>query len=241
MLFQNARVARRGSVGRQEKSTGGNRFGSAGRFRKVNEPLRDTDREPEQLQSLATFKAEAWPLLPSLLRVALVLTGDHDHAEDLVQETMMRAYRHIASYRPGTNMKAWLMTILRRTHIDLHRREARRVSTVAFEPSDLESLVPASPETEPADQSAAWSNPDELLNRFDDELIEDALRQLPDAMRWVLLLVDVEQMSVADTAAALDVPEGTVKSRASRARTRLRELLHPLALDRGWLREPQEG
>jgi RNA polymerase sigma-70 factor (ECF subfamily) len=204
----------------------------------VNEPLRDTDSETEQPRNLATFKAEAWPLLPSLLRVALVLTRDRDRAEDLVQETMMRAYRHIASYRPGTNMKAWLMTILRRTHIDLHRRDARRVSTVAFDPSDLEAIAPA---PEPAETDTAWSDPDELLARFDDESIEDALRELPDAMRWVLLLVDVEQMSIAEAAAALDVPEGTVKSRASRARTRLRELLHPVAQQRGWLTEPQGG
>ena len=161
----------------------------------MNGPLRDTDSEPEQTATLATFKAEAWPLLPSLLRVALVLTRDLDQAEDLVQETMMRAFRHIASYRPGTNMKAWLMTILRRTHIDLHRRDARRVSTVAFDPSDLEAIAPASPETTPT-SAAAWSEPDDLLDRFDDESIEDALRVLPDPMRWVLLLVDVEQMSV---------------------------------------------
>lgn len=153
----------------------------------------------------------------------------------------MRAIKHIASYRPGTNMKAWLMTILRRTHIDLHRRESRRVSTVAFEPSDLEAIAPAPPETGPASQDTAWSEPDELLARFDDESIENALRELPDAMRWVLLLVDVEQMSVAEAAEVLDVPVGTVKSRASRARTRLRTLLYPLALERGWLHETQGG
>lgn len=149
----------------------------------------------------------------------------------------MRAIKHIASYRPGTNMKAWLMTILRRTHIDLHRRESRRVSTVAFEPSDLEAIAPAADPTD----DAAWSEPDELLARFDDESIENALRELPDFMRWVLLLVDVEQMSVAEAAEVLDVPVGTVKSRASRARTRLRTLLHPLALERGWLHEAQGG
>lgn len=203
----------------------------------MNEPLRDSDSDPNQPATLATFKAEAWPLLPSLLRVALVLTRNPHHAEDLVQETMMRAIKHIASYRPGTNMKAWLMTILRRTHIDLHRRESRRVSIVGFEPSDLEAIAFAA---DPTDDTA-WSEPDELLARFDDESIENALRELPDVMRWVLLLVDVEQMSVAEAAEVLDVPVGTVKSRASRARARLRTLLHPLALERGWLHKAQGG
>ncbi len=178
------------------------------------------------------FKDEAWPLLPSLLRVALLLTQNQDEAEDLVQETMMRAYRHIASYRQGTNMKAWLMTIMRRLHIDLYRRDTRRLSTVGLEPSDLEGMAVA-PET--AHQAPAWSEPDELLSRFEDEAMENALRELPEHMRWVLLLLDVEQLGVAEAAAALDVPEGTVKSRASRARARFRELLEPLAQQRGWL------
>lgn len=222
----------------------GNRPVAFKRSGKVDEPLVEAEPESEPTSEpaadLATFKAEAWPLLPSLLRVARVLTRDPDRAEDLVQETMMRACRHMASYRRGTHMKAWLMTILRRTHIDLHRRESRRVSTVGFDPSDLEAAF-AAPAAGPSEQNADWSEPDELLARFDDESMEEALRELPAAMRWVLLLVDVEQMSVADAALALQVPEGTVKSRASRARTRLRERLEPVARRRGWLAKPQGG
>lgn len=215
----------------------GNQTAPTQRLRKVNDLLRTTNDDPDQAEGLRTFKAEAWPLLPSLLRVAVILTHDPDRAEDLVQETMMRGFRHIATYRPGTNMKAWLMTILRRTHIDLYRRDKRRVPTVSYEPRALAAIAPADDAPSPAD----WSEPDELLDRFDDASIEAALRRLPDPMRWVLLLVDIEQMTVAEAAVSLDVPVGTVKSRASRARTRLRVLLDPVARERGWLHEPQGG
>lgn len=175
------------------------------------------------------FRAEAWPLLPALLRVARLLTRDAHEAEDLVQETMVRAFRHLGTFESGTNMKAWLMTILRRTQIDLYRREARRLST-----GSLDAMA-EDPAADPVASDEAWREPDELLDRFDDEAIEEALCSLPDEMRWTLLLVDVEQMSVSEAAEALGVAPGTIKSRASRARARLRDALAPEARRRGWL------
>jgi len=177
------------------------------------------------------FRAEAWPLLPSLLRVARMLCRDEHAAEDLVQETMMRAYRHIEIFKPGTNMKAWLMTILRRTNIDLHRRDQRRIDAGSLDAygAEVAALSPT--------QNEQWSNPSELLDRFEDEAIESALRSLAEPMRWTLLLVDVEQMSVPEAAAVLDTAEGTIKSRASRARAQLREALWPEAVRRGWTKE----
>jgi len=183
------------------------------------------------------FRDEAWPLLPSLLRVARLLTHDEHAAEDLVQETMMRAYRHIETFQPGTHMKAWLMTILRRTHVDRHRQSSRRVEAGSL---DAIAHEPAAPSAAP-EPTGAWTNPDELLGRFDDGAIESALRGLPEPMRWVLLLVDVERMSVAEAAEALDVPAGTVKSRASRARSQLRDALLPVAEARGWVARSAEG
>ncbi|MEO0965298.1 MAG: RNA polymerase sigma factor [Planctomycetota bacterium] len=203
--------------------------GSDSAFKEVIKSVHDRDKQ--NAEPLAVFKAEAWPLLPTLLRVATYLTHDEHRAEDLVQEAMMRAVRHIATFQPGTNMKAWLMTILRRTHIDLHRKNQRQVDTVSL---DAGLSVAAEPSTanEPL---STWSRPDELLDRFDDEMIGSALRALPEPMRWVLLLVDVEQMSIDEAAEALDVPPGTVKSRASRARAQLRETLADAALQRGWV------
>ncbi|MEZ6190725.1 MAG: RNA polymerase sigma factor [Phycisphaerales bacterium] len=192
----------------------------------------DPRTDEPQADALARFREEAWPNLPALLRVAIILTGDTHQAEDLVQEAMMRAYRHIETFDAGTNMKAWLMTILRRVHIDLYRKASRSV-----ESGSLEAMAhnPAAPLDTQADDVAAWTEPDELLGRFSDQEIEDALRALPDAMRWVLLLVDVEQMSVDEAARTLDVAPGTIKSRASRARALLRERLLPLAQRRGWI------
>ncbi len=188
-------------------------------------------------QALHRFKDEAYPLLPALLRVARILTGDTHRAEDLVQETMLRAVRHIETYQPGTHMKAWLMTILRRAHIDLLRKDSRQPDADSLDAlqHDPQATAPASPAH---DTHPAWQRPDDLLERIDDPTLIQALRSLPDAMRWVLLLVDVEQLSVSDAAAALEVPPGTIKSRASRARALLRERLLPLAQEKGWLTTP---
>jgi RNA polymerase sigma-70 factor (ECF subfamily) len=182
--------------------------------------------------ALARFKAEAWPLLPMLLRVATMLTRDEHRAEDLVQEALMRAYRRIETFQPGTNMKAWLMTILRHTHIDLYRRESRQIAGASLDALAVEPAASTAPKHQDA---KAWNEPDDLLDRFDDETVEHALMNLPDAMRWTLLLVDVEQLTLAEAAEVLDVAVGTVKSRASRARALLRDALRPLAEQRGWV------
>lgn len=196
------------------------------------DPTQNSQADQQAPQgAIGRFKDEAFPLLPALLRTARILTRHEQQAEDLVQETMLRAYKSADSYEPGTNMKAWLMTIMRRTHIDIHRKAARRL-----QPTSLDALP-----IEPADESAAeshdeaWSDPEQLLARFDDQDIEQALRDLPENMRWVLLLVDVNQSSIAEAAEVLGVAEGTIKSRASRARQKLRSLLMPVAQERGWL------
>jgi len=194
----------------------------------------DPRNNDTRADALTRFKDEAWPHLPSLLRVAVILTHDQHRAEDLAQETMMRAYRHIETFSQGTNMKAWLMTILRRVHIDLFRKESRQVDAGSLDGMAHDPASPADMDNE----SALGSDPDELLGRFDDEAIENALRALPDAMRWVLLLVDVEQMSITEAAESLDVASGTIKSRASRARAQLRERLLPIALKKGWVASP---
>lgn len=181
------------------------------------------------------FREQAWPWLASLLRVARLLTRSPHQAEDLVQETMLRAYRHFDRFQPGTNMRAWLMTILRRTHIDMHRREHRHTQV------DSLDAMGRDPDASPPPDEADWTQPEQLLEQFDDEAIESALRSLPQNMRWTLLLLDVEQLSVDETAEVLDVAPGTVKSRASRARALLREALLPEAKRRGWLSPDDVG
>ncbi|MCC5829145.1 MAG: RNA polymerase sigma factor [Phycisphaeraceae bacterium] len=190
-------------------------------------------REPPS-KSAERFRTEVWPLMADLLRLARILTGDEYLAEDLVQETMLRAYRGLESWRQGTNMRAWLLTIMRNLNVDRIRKQARQITTGSIEEMEIEPSAGV-----PMDDidPGSWPNPDELLERFSDDQIEAALRQLPDSMRWVLLLVDVQRLSVVEAAAILGVAEGTVKSRASRARAVLRKRLLPLARDNGWLDE----
>lgn len=181
------------------------------------------------------FEQQAWPLLPVVLRTAQFLTRDTQAAEDLAQDTMLKALKSLESFRDGTNMKAWLLTILRRTHIDELRRRGVRPK-----PTSLASVPdPAAPESTARDD--AWHHPEELMERFDDEDVIDALRALPDELRWTLLLVDVEQVPMAEAAESLDIALGTVKSRCHRGRRQLRDALHERALQRGWTRNESEG
>lgn len=189
------------------------------------------------------FKRLAWPLMPVVLRTAQCLTGRTGHAEDLAQETMVKAMRAIDSYQDGTNMKAWLLTILRRTHIDELRLMRHRPLALSLDAENVEFPEPVSA---PGDQDAGrfdehWDEPEELMNRLDDQAVVQALRTLPDDMRWTLLLVDVEQMEQVDAAEVLGVAVGTIKSRAHRGRALLRDRLYELAMQRGWVNAKEES
>lgn len=176
----------------------------------------------EQQQAEAMFYREIWPFLPAVLRAAQFLTRNIAEAEDLAQETMLKAFKSIDRFKPGTDMKAWLMTILRNTRIDA-LRSARRPATLSLD--DVGDV--AEPAMVPAQQ--AWQHPQEVLQAFSDEQVIEALKRLPEEIRWTLMLVDVEQMDHAEAANVLDVPVGTIKSRAHRGRAMLRQLLEPLA------------
>lgn len=181
-------------------------------------------------QATERFYQFVWPLAATLLRTAQVLTGSLTEADDLAQETMLKAFRAIESFRAGTDAKAWLMTILRNTRIDRIRACAASANNVSldalpFEPA-VESAAPK-PGTE-----QAWERPKELLNAFGDRDIIDALQRLPEDIRWTLLLLDVEGLDQQEAAKVLDVPVGTVKSRAHRGRAMLREALLPVVRER---------
>lgn len=179
------------------------------------------------------FKTLAWPMLPVVLRSAQYLTRNTQEAEDLAQETMIKAMRAIDSYRDGTNMKAWLLTILRRTQIDRIRSQASRPREVPLEESMFQTDTEFTAHIGEHDDQ--WREPEALMNRFDDQAVIEALQALPDDMRWTLLLVDVEQMDHVQAASVLGVALGTIKSRAHRARAQLRDKLYQLAVHRGWI------
>lgn len=178
------------------------------------------------------FQKSMWPLLPTVLRFAKHLTGNEAEAEDLAQETMMRALRSIGGFADGTDAKSWLLTIERRLHIDRGRvRKNQRLMSL-----DHPDAPDVAVEESGGVYDEHWSRPQELLDRFGDQQIIDALQELPDEIRWTLLLVDVEGMDQVEAAGLLGVAVGTIKSRSHRGRRMLRDRLYAQAESRGWLR-----
>ncbi len=177
------------------------------------------------------FYEWVWPRRAEVLRLALILTGDDSEADDLAQETLIKAFKSLDQFRAGTDMGAWLATILRNTRIDRLRSGAAAAKNISL---DQMQMDPAGGEEETAEE---WSNPQEVLNAFGDREIIKALRDLPEEIRWTLLLVDVQQMEQRDAAEVLEIPVGTVKSRLHRGRAMLRRVLSPMAQDRGLLKD----
>lgn len=150
--------------------------------------------------------AQMLACIPRLRRYARALVGNGAEADDLVQDTMERAWRHLSSWRRGSDMRAWLFGIMHNLYVDQRRRAGPVLDA-------LDESVP-----EPAARSM---QPDALLLRD----LESALRLLPADQREVLLLVGLEEMRYEEVAATLGIPVGTVMSRLARARERLRALM----------------
>jgi len=175
------------------------------------------------------FYKLVWPHAQTVLRAVHYLVHNPAEAEDIAQETMIKAFKAIDSFESGTDMRAWLMTILRNTRIDHLRAIASAAGNVSLEQLGTEP-ADCSPDAE-SDDDPAWDEPEELLEAFSNAHIIQALRALPEEIRWTLLLVEVEGIDHEDAAKILGVPIGTVKSRAFRGRAMLRESLLPLARD----------
>jgi RNA polymerase sigma-70 factor (ECF subfamily) len=163
----------------------------------------------ERSQS-GTFEELAMPLFASLYNFAHWLTQNRAEAEDLVQETYMKALKGFQSFQQGTNFRAWMFRILRNTF--LTSRTGLKATTPLEEEEDALPPVLETPESA-------------LLARVDHELLQSALEQLAVHYREVVLLCDVEEMSYQEIAETLGIPIGTVMSRVSRARKALRDLL----------------
>ena len=177
------------------------------------------------------FYRLVWPERAVVYRLARILLGEGPAADDLVQEGMLKAFKSIAQFREGTDVRAWLRTIVRNARVDQLRVEKSR-PTVSLD-ADLLDIVSAE---EPGRPDGALDEPEALLEAFSDQGVIDALQRLPEEIRWTLLLVDVEQVDHAEAAEVLGVPVGTVKSRTSRGRAMLRSTLLPVARDRRVIR-----
>jgi len=166
----------------------------------------------ERLQS-GSFEELALPLFDQLYNFARWLTHDQIEAEDLVQETYIKALRGFSSFRQGTNFRAWIYRILRNTFLS-SRTGLKATATL---PLDLEGE--SAPQTEVADPVTPESI---LIERSNHHLLQSALEELPVHFREILLLCEVEEMSYQEISETLTIPLGTVMSRLSRARAALR-------------------
>ena len=166
---------------------------------------------PEESLLSGSFEQLAMPHFERLYNFACWLTHDRQEAEDLVQETYVKALKGFSSFQPGTNFRAWIYKILRNAF--LTSRTGLKVTATV--PLDLEGDEENLPKVKETPESI-------LLQRSDRELVQKALEQLPVAYREVLLLCEVEEMSYQEISATLSIPMGTVMSRLSRARRALR-------------------
>ena len=175
------------------------------------------------------FAAAAMQYAPQLYNAELRMTRNRADAEDLVQETYLRAYRSYATFEAGTNLRAWLFRILTNTFINAYRAKQRRPQETDL--GDMEDLYlyRRIGQVNPASVSAE----DQLLDLFTDDEVKAALEELPEAFRLPVLLADVEEFSYKEIAEMLDIPIGTVMSRLHRGRKAMHKRLFDFAQARG--------
>jgi RNA polymerase sigma-70 factor (ECF subfamily) len=179
----------------------------------------------------AHFAEQAMEHMPSLYSAALRMTRNPADAEDLVQETYLRAYRGYGGFTEGTNLKAWLYRILTNTFINRYRAKKRRPEETDFD--DVEDFYLYRRLGGLEEARAGRSAEDELMDLFPEQEVKDAVEALPENFRMAVLLADVEGFSYKEIAEILDIPIGTVMSRLHRGRKQLQKRLYDFAAERG--------
>lgn len=194
---------------------------------------------PGDEQVSEDFEAGVIAQLDSLYRTALRLTHNQQEAEDLVQETMLKAFRFSKSYQPGTNLRAWLFRILNTSAINRYRKQATHPTPAAL--PEGEEFYLYNRIRDLSGQELTTAAEDEVLSKYLDEDVYKALNDLPINFRMPVILADIEGMSYKEIAEALQIPIGTVMSRISRGRRQLQQSLWQYAQDRGYVTMPVPG
>lgn len=199
---------------------------------------RNADRQPPVLSDAERrerFTAEALPYLDRLYSAALRYTRNPTDAEDLVQETIAKAYRSFHQYEPGTNLRAWLYRVLHTTFISMYRKAQRRPQETLQDEIDDYSLY------DDVHRSGSPSVERQVLESFTADEIKQALADLPETFRIAVYLSDVEGFAYKEIAEIMDTPVGTVMSRLHRGRKALQKALATYARSRGLLVDEGEG
>jgi len=182
----------------------------------------------EEAQKQEDFNEEILPHLDAMYNFALRLTTDPNDAEDLVQDTIVKAYRFFSSYEKGTNAKAWLFRILKNSYINNYRKKSKKPNQVDYDE------VATFYETIRDERTDTSDLEDKMFRELIDDDISNALDELPEDFRTVVLLCDVEGFTYEEIANMLDVPIGTIRSRLHRGRNLLRTQLLEYAEKRGF-------
>ncbi|MBI1938398.1 MAG: sigma-70 family RNA polymerase sigma factor [Ignavibacteriales bacterium] len=182
-----------------------------------------------ELEKLYTeFEKEALPHMNSLYNYALRMTGSEDDADDLVQETYLKAFRFFDKFEKGTNCKAWLFRILKNSYINDYRKHVKEPDKIDYE--DIQNFY----ETIKSDEVESKHYEQDAFSNLLDDDISKALTELPEDFRTVIILSDIEGFTYDEIADFVDIPVGTVRSRLHRARKMLYALLFDYAKDKGF-------
>ncbi len=206
------------------------------------EKTTETSLTPERTSSTAEqasapsedFEAGVLAQLDSLYRTALRMTNNPQEAEDLVQETMLKAFRFAHTYQPGTNLRAWLFRILNTSAINRYRKQATHPTPTSL--PEGEEFYLYNQIRDLSGQELTQGAEEEVLNQYLDEDVYKALNDLPPNFRMAVVLADIEGLSYKEIAEALQIPIGTVMSRISRARRQLQKSLWQYAKERGYVK-----